>query len=128
MNGEIPINTRDMPKNIQKSLQLFFEDKPPLHAAMDKYEKIKGEYDQFIEEKQKENFQNKSEILTFYYIEALLIEYQIAMISITQRTKKLISVSKECDIHKTNQLYLRECINSNISTLIKQKIIFSFKF
>lgn len=101
-----------MSKNTKKALKLFFDEKAPLHAAMDKYEKSMNEIDQLIATKCEVSFTPRAEIFNLYHIEGLLVAYQIGILSANRRAKKLIKTSMECDIHKTKQLYLRECINS----------------
>lgn len=102
----------DMSKNIKKTLKLFFDDKAPLHAAMEKYQKCMNDIDELISTKCRVSFTSRAEIFNLYHIEGLLVAYQIGILSANRRAKTLIQTSIECDIHKTKQLYLRECINS----------------
>lgn len=109
-----------MSKNVKKTMKLFFDEKAPLHAALEKYEKSGSEIDEMIKSRCRVSYSKRAELMAYYHIEGLLVSYQLGILSANERTLTLIHVSKECDIHKTNQLYLRECTNS--------KNIFSFFF
>jgi len=50
----------------------------------------------------------KKEVLLFYELEQLLIEYQITVNFNLRKSKELVNQATECDIHKTESLRLEE--------------------
>ena len=99
----------DVSRSIIQSLKLFFEEQTPLFAAVDEYRKVSEQIDVLIARKTNSSFVSRTEKFYQYYIESLLIEYEIGILSANRRIKDFIKFSHSYDIHKTNQLYIKEC-------------------
>lgn len=111
-------------KNLLKALDLFFDDRTSLLNAGNKITPLLSDINDHIKDminmssirtlpdQVMTELEIRKEVMIFYQLEQILIEYQIALMSIVRRITLFIHEAEKYDVHQGDHLQLSECVTS----------------